>query len=351
MSLALLPPDFDVNDVDILRAVNTANRSLAKLDGLVFHLPRYDMLLQPLTAREAVASSEIENIRTTALDILQAELLDDKDTLPQAQKETINYREALLKGYELVQEKECIATNTIVDIQRILEPSKSGIRTQMGTVIMDGFGKVVYEPPQREREIRDLLANLDEYTNNKDEVIDPLIRLAVIHYQFEAIHPFYDGNGRTGRILMILYLVLTGRLQYPVLFLSGYVLANKNRYYKLLNDVTQKQAWKEWVLFILEGVQMQAEETTHRVETMSRLKLKWKKRLKAEYPKLYSFEVLDYLFGHAFYTQTHMSKKVSLSRPTVAKYLENLRDDGLLKDKRVGKERLYFIPELLEILQ
>jgi Fic family protein len=349
--LKKLPPEFNVDDVEILKAVNLANRALAQLDGLVFSLPNYDMLLHPLTAREAVASSEIENIRTTTLDILEAELSTNSHTLPRSQKETLNYREALLKGYRAVKENNFIATNSIVNIQHVLEPNNSGIRTQMGTVILDGFGTIVYEPPQNEREIRDLMDNLDNYTNLFEDGVDPLIKLAIIHYQFESIHPFYDGNGRTGRILMILYLVLAKRLKYPVLYLSGYILQNKNTYYTLLKNVTEESRWKEWVLFILEGVRVQSEETASRVRLMSELKLAWKKKLKHDYPKLYSFEVLDYLFGYAFYTQTHMNRQLDISRPTISKYLNKLLEDGLMKDKVSGKERLFYIPELLEILK
>ena len=305
--------------------------------------------MQPLTAREAVASSEIENIRTTTIDILQAEINRENSILPSALKETLNYKDALLKGYEIVKEKGFLATNFIVEIQKILEPNKSGIRNQMGTVIADGQGNIIHTPPQKESEIRDLMDNLDKYTNS-DTDTDPLIKMAINHYQFESIHPFFDGNGRTGRILMILQLILANRLHYPVLFLSGYILDYKANYYRLLQEVRTKNNWKEWVLFILEGVKVQSIETAKKVKQISDLKLTWKRFLKAEYPQFYSIEILDYLFSSAFYTQTHMSNKVDLSRPTIVKYLDLMIQNNQIKDKKIGKERLFFIPEFLEIL-
>ena len=348
-NLKTLPPDFDTNNIDILKKALEANVALAELNGLIYSLPNYDLLLQPLTAREAVASSEIENIRTTTLDILQAEITKENSILPNSQKETLNYKDALLGGYEIVKNKDFLATNVIVEIQKILEPNKFGIRTQMGTVIADGFGKIVYTPPQNEIEIRDLMNNLDKYINQSDDT-DVLIKMAISHYQFESIHPFYDGNGRTGRILMILHLVLARRLYYPVLFLSGYILSRKADYYRLLQEVRTENNWKEWILFILEGVKIQSLETAKKVKQISDLKLRWKKLLKQEYPQFYSIEILDYIFGFAFYTQTHMSNKVDLSRPTIAKYMDLMVQNNQMQDKKAGKERLFFIPEFLEIL-
>jgi Fic family protein len=345
-----LPPEFDINDIEILKKTNKANIALAGLNGLIYSLPNYELLLQPLTVREAVASSEIENIRTTTLDLLQAEIIGETASLPKAQKETLFYKNALMMGYQAIKTNQFLSTNSIVDIQSILEPNKPGIRTQMGTVIADGYGNVVHKPPQHETEIRDLMQNLDNYMNENHADIDPLIKLAIGHYQFESIHPFYDGNGRTGRIIMILYLVLVKRLDYPVLFLSGYLLSHKADYYRLLQEVRTLGKWKEWVLYILDGIILQSEETTIKVKQISNLKLKWKKLLKEKYPQLYTIEVLDYLFGHAFYTQTHMESKLSISRPTVVKYMKNLMQDGIVQDKKVGKERLFFIPEFIGIL-
>jgi Fic family protein len=349
-TIANLPPNFDFDDIQILKKTNQANIALAGLNGLIFSLPNFELLLLPLTIREAVASNEIENIRTTTLELLQAEIIGETANLPKAQKETLNYKNGLMKGFEEVKKNGFIATNQIVDIQSILKPSKSGVRTQMGTVIADGFGNVIHKPPQNEKEIRDLMQNLDDFMNNDLLDIDPLVKMAIGHYQFESIHPFYDGNGRTGRIIMILFLVLAKRLDYPILFLSGYLLANRQDYYRLLQEVRTMNKWKEWVIFILDGVISQSLETCQKVRKISDLKLKWKKILKENYSQLYTVEILDYLFGYAFYTQTHMESRVAISRPTIVKYMEILINQGLVKDKKVGKERLFFIPEFISIL-
>ena len=349
MNAKRLSQNFDFDKIEILKASKEAGIALAELNGLIYGIPNYELLLTPLTAREAVASSEIENIRTTTLDILQSEISTEKITAP-AQKETLNYKSALLTGYQTVKKKGFLATNDLVEIQKILEPNKAGIRNQMGTVIADGQGNVVHTPPQQESEIRDLLADLDNFVNNHHDGIDPLIKSAIIHYQFETIHPFFDGNGRTGRILMILYLVLTSRLYFPVLFLSGYILNQKVDYYRLLQEVRKTENWDEWVLFVLKGIEIQSKETSIKVKKISDLKLSFKKLLKEKYSKIYSVELLDYLFNSAFYTQTHFSKKLKISRPTAIKYLNQLAEDGYLKEKKSGKERLFFIPEFVEVL-
>lgn len=346
-----LPPDFDFNQPDILKKALQANIALAELNGLIYSLPSYELLLQPLTAREAVASSEIENIRTTTLDILQAEI-DEAKVLPKAQKETLRYKNALQAGYELTKKYGFIATNQIVGIQEVLEPDKSGIRTTMGTVIADGDGNIVHTPPQHEQEIRVLLKNLDDFTNNFSNHgdLDPLIKMAILHFQFESIHPFYDGNGRTGRILMVLYLYLVNRLRFPVLFISGYILKHKDQYYQYLNDLQNGGDWKQWILYILDAVEIQARETAGRITGIKHLQEEWKQMLKIQYPKIYSVDFLDYIFSKAFYTQTQLAKATGITRPTAIKYLEILLLDGKLKEQKLGKERLFYIPDFITLL-
>jgi Fic family protein len=349
MTVKKLQRNFDFDKVQILKASRDASVALAELNGLIYGIPHYELLLKPLTVREAVASSEIENIRTTTLDILQVEISTGK-IKASAQKETLNYKAALLRGYEIVKNKGFLATNDLVEIQRILEPHKAGIRNQMGTVIADGFGKVVHTPPQEEKEVRDLLEDLDDFLNDDSDNLDPLIKAAIIHHQFESIHPFFDGNGRTGRILMILYLILVSKLHFPVLFISGYILANKADYYNLLQHVREHDNWDAWVLFILKAIEIQSKETSIKVKKISDLKLFWKQLLKEKYPKIYSVELLDYLFKSAFYTQTHISKNLDISRPTAVKYLNQLVESGHLKERKGGKERLFYIPEFVEAL-
>lgn len=342
-----LPPSFDV---DILKKTNEANIALAELKGLICLLPNYKLSLQPLTAREAVASSEIENIRITTIEILQAEIIQDTREISQFQKETINYKKALNQGFNDILHLQFLATNGIVNIQSILEPNKPGVRTQMGTVIADDQGNVICTPPQLESEIRDLMENLDAYANNQHDDVDPLIKMAIYHYQYESIHPFYDGNGRTGRILMVLYLCLMGRLQFPILYLSGYILSHKSQYYKYLQNVRDHEDWKTWILFILEGVALQSKETAGKVTSIIELQRTWKSRLKKDYSKMYSIEMLEYLFSNAFYTQSRMTQYTSISRPTSIKYLEKFASQGLMKEQKIGRDRLFFIPEFIEIL-
>jgi Fic family protein len=349
MNVKPLQKSWDFDTVEILKASRDAGIALAELNGLIYGIPNYELLLTPLTAREAVASSEIENIRTTTLDILLAEVSNHKITVS-AQKETLAYKKALLEGYKNIRGKEFLATNDLVKIQTILEPNKPGIRNQMGTVIAGGLGNVIHTPPQEESLIRDLLKNLDEFVNDTQDNIDPLIKCAIIHYQFETIHPFFDGNGRTGRILMILYLVLAGKLRFPVLYLSGYILAQKNDYYKFLQEVRDTDNWDNWILFVLKGIEKQSKETNIKVKRISDLKNEWKILLKESYLKFYSPQILDYLFSHAFYTQTHLSENLKVSRPTAARYLDTLAQDRFLKSKKEGKERLFFISEFVNIL-
>lgn len=354
-ALSSLPPKIDLREVEILEKALSANIALAELNGLVLSIPNYEILLVPLTAREAVASSEIESIYTTTLDILQAELFPEEN-LPKEQKETLNYKQALLAGYRSVLSKEFISTNQIIDIQKVLEPIKSGIRKLPGTVIVNGLGEVIYTPPQGEALLRTLLKNWEDYCNKPSE-IDALIRMAILHYQFESIHPFYDGNGRTGRILMVLHLVLEKRLRFPILFLSGYILKTKRRYYELLQKVRTENAWKEWIVYILEGIEKQSLETSQRILAIKTLIEKTKHPLaidgrptKGWFPKTISGNILDYWFSRAFYSQKDMVKALEINRKTASKYLDGFHKRGFLEMKIVKKQKIYFNPEFIKLL-
>jgi Fic family protein len=224
--LPLLPPNFNFDDIDILKKVNKANIALSRLSGEAKSIPNREILIEPLAFREAVASSEIENINTTLDEAFQVTYFAENE-LKKEQKETRNYREALNTGYKLVKMQEFLNTNSFLKIQAVLEPDKIGIRKVPVSIKNSVTGEILYTPPVTENLIRSLLKNFEDFFNNFDEDIDPLIRMAIMHYQFESIHPFLDGNGRTGRILMVLYLCLVSRLELPILFLSGYI--NRNR--------------------------------------------------------------------------------------------------------------------------
>ena len=342
--LTTLPPKINLRDVEILEKALKANIALAELNGLILSIPNYEILLAPLTAREAVASSEIESIYTTTLDILQAELFPE-EKLPKEQKETLNYKQALLAGYESILNKAFISTNQIVEIQKVLEPSKSGIRKLPGTVIVNGIGEVIYTPPQGEALIRGLLKNWEDYCNEPSGA-DALIRMAILHYQFESIHPFYDGNGRTGRILMVLQLFLEKRLRFPILFLSGYILSTKRRYYELLQKVRTENLWKEWIIYILEGIEKQSLETSKRIFAIKNLIEKMKRTsLLGE-----SAELIDYWFSRAFYSQKDMIRILGINRKTASKYLESLRKNGAFEMKIIKKQKIYFNQEFIKLL-
>lgn len=351
--LPILPPEFNFKTVEILEKSLQANIALSELNGLIMSLPNKSLILLPLTAKEAVSSSGIENIFSTTLDILQNEIFTGEVKGDSGTKETLRYKKALFVGFQLVEDKKMITTNDIINIHSVIEPNKKGIRKIPGTVIAKTDGSIVHTPPQSEIEIRDLLANLEKYINeaNFSNDIDPLVRLAVSHYQFESIHPFYDGNGRAGRILMILELVLAGRLNFPCLFLSDYILKNKNQYYTGLQSVRLDNNWKDWVLYILDAIEIQSKETSKKVRQIIKLKEEFSSQIKQEMPKLASFDVLEYFFSNAFYTVNTLSNKMSITLKTARGYLKTLESQNILHQQTVKNQKLYFIPGLIDILK
>lgn len=352
--LPLLPPQVDFDDVDLLKLVNKANNSLYELKGAAHLLPNGFILISPLSVREAVESSGIENIVTTVADALRADIIYDKNELKGAEKEILNYRDALLEGFRLLQKDGFLNTNSIIQIQSILEPNKKGIRNIPDVALRNSRTREVrYTPPEGPDIIRDKMKNLEDYFNNIEEFddIDPLIRAAVIHYQFEAIHPFFDGNGRTGRMLIVLYLVKVGRLDLPILFLSKYILENQEDYYKLLLEVTSKNNWREWVIYLLKGIDKQAQETKEKIIAIKDLMSVYK-NMEVELGKagVMSGAVIDYLFSNAFYTQQTMSLKLGVHRNTAAKYFSELEILGVVKKFKYKRENIYYNETFIKIL-
>jgi Fic family protein len=341
-----LPIDFDFKTPEILEKTISANSALAILNLEISNLSNFDLLLQPLTAREAVASSEIENIRTTTLELLQAELMK-VDEMSNAQKETLNYKNALKKGFELVLANNKLGIAEIVEIQKIIVPEKANLRTRQ-VVIANKKGAVIYTPPKAE-EIYSYLENLEKYFEINDD-LDPLINMAITHYQFEFIHPFLDGNGRTGRILMILYLVLKAKIKYPVLFLSGYILEFKPYYYQLFAEVREHNNWTEWVMFFLGAIEIQAVETTARIKEIKALEAKFMIILKDNFNRINPQTLSNYFFSKAFYTQTNMVKDLGISRISATRYLEIMLEQGHFQTRKLGREKLYFIQKFIEVL-
>lgn len=348
--LPLLPPSGDMETKTVLKQLVKANRALAELKGYADTIPNKHILINAVMIIEAKDSSAIENIITTHDELYKA-MSDASGATPEA-KEVVNYREALWRGYELVRDREMLTTNIIIEIQEIIEKNRAGIRKVSGTVLKnERTGEIVYTPPVGEMQIRALMSNLEEYINENESDDDPLVKLAVIHYQFESIHPFYDGNGRTGRIINVLYLILSKLLDSPILYLSRYIIRTKLQYYKLLQEVRIHENWEEWIVYILTGIEQTAVETLElvkrihaEVETMSA-------EIKEKLPKIYSRELIDLLFQE-FYTKTiYIENGLSVSRKTASTYLSSLEKVGFLVSEKIGRERIYLNKRLFNLVK
>lgn len=349
-ALPLLPPAYDFDQVQLLKAANRANHAVDRLNKAARLLPNPLLLLAPLSMREAVASSGIEDIHTTTADAFRAEVLPAKE-VGKAQKETLYYKDALMLGFELLQKQGFLHGNSFIQIQSVLEPSKPGIRKIPGTVIANAVtGEVIYTPPSGLPVIQDKLKNYDHYFNDPGFDPDPLIRMAVLHYQFEAIHPFLDGNGRTGRMLMVLYLVMREKLDLPILFISGYLLKNRAEYYRLLTEVTGKGNWKDWTHYILTATAVQADETTELVTRIKALMEEAEKLVQKKARAIHSAQLIDFLFANPFYTQASMVKMMKIHRNSAAKYLNLLTKVGLLKKTKYKRSVIYYYPAFLELV-
>ncbi|NSW92783.1 MAG: Fic family protein [Firmicutes bacterium] len=346
----LLPPEAELETKRVLKQLLRSHRALAELKGFADMIPNKNILINAVTINEAKDSSEIENIITTHDELFKA--MSQENYNNPAAKEVINYRTALWHGYELVKEKKILTTNMIVEIQQLIEKNRAGIRKLPGTVLKnEATGEVVYTPPSGEKEILALMSNLEKYINDDYDNVDPLIKLAVIHYQFETIHPFYDGNGRTGRIINVLYLILKELLDSPILYLSKYIIRNKSAYYRLLQEVRTKGGWEEWILFILEGIELTAEETLLLVKRINNVVEKTAEDIKDVLPKIYSRELVDLLF-YEFYTKiVYIKKGLNVSRKTASAYLSSLEETGFLVSQKIGKERIYLNTRLFEVVQ
>ena len=349
-NLKLLPPEIELETKMVLKQLTRSHRALAELKGFADMIPNKNILINAVTINEAKDSSEIENIVTTHDELFKA--MSGESYENPAAKEVINYRSALWHGYKIVKEKGFLATNMIIEIQQLIESNRAGIRKLPGTVLRnEATGEVIYTPPSGEQEILSLLSNLENYINNDYDNIDSLVKLAVIHYQFESIHPFYDGNGRTGRIINVLYLVLKELLDSPILYLSKFIIRNKSAYYKLLQEVTVKGNWEEWILFILQGIEETAEETLILVKEMNILLENTAGQIKEVLPKIYSRELVNLIF-YEFYTKiSYIQDGLNVSRKTASTYLSSLEDTGFLISEKIGRERIYLNKGLLQIVR
>jgi cell filamentation protein, protein adenylyltransferase len=349
--LPFLPPAKEkIETIKVLRQLVKSSVALAELKGLANTLPNPNILLNAIILKEARASSEIENVITTQDKLYQA--LTAKNTqIDPATKEVLRYREAMLFGFHFIQKSGFLNTNAIIEIQKVLEENNAGIRKLPGTALRNAAtGKVIYTPPDDYDTILRLMKNLEEYLNEYDD-ISPLIKLAVQHYQFESIHPFYDGNGRTGRIINVLYLILHNLLESPILYLSAYIIDNKADYYRLLQEIRLKDNWEEWILYILKGIEVTAKDTISQVEEINKLFIKTQEKIKSEAGKSYNKELLELLFEHPYSKIEYLVDRLEISRITATKYLKQLEKTGILQSRKVWKETLYINTELFDLLK
>jgi Fic family protein len=347
--LPLLPPKQELETIAVLRKTISASRALSKLNGAITNLPNPRLFLDTIHLQEAKASSEIENIITTNDDLYQAIVADKKFDNPAA-KEVISYKEALWHGLEQLEKKPFITTNLCIEIVQRIKQNTSGIRTTPGTTLSNTKGEVIYTPPSGESVIRDRLSNLEKFINEPSK-LDPLIKMALMHYQFEAIHPFADGNGRTGRILLLLYLKLEKLLDVPAIYLSEYIINNKAAYYNKLRLVTEKEDWEGWILYMLDMIETTAQKGLERLEAITSLMEQLSEEIKTQLPKAYSRELVEILFRLPYTKRKHLIDEKLGTPKTVGNYLRDLEHAGFLKSVKVGKEKLYLNFRLMEILE
>lgn len=347
--LPLLPPQAELETKEILTKTIRASRALAQLNGAIRNLPNPSLFLDTLHLQEAKASSEIENIITTNDDLYQA-VVADKKFDNAATKEVISYKEAIWLGFSRLEQRPFITTNLCIELVQCIKQNTAGIRTTPGTTLSNRQGEVIYTPPSGEQVIREKMANLETFINENDS-IDPLIKMAVSHYQFEAIHPFSDGNGRTGRILLLLQLKLEKLLDVPALFLSEYIIKHKDMYYEGLRSVTENNEWSTFIRYMLDMVETTAIKGLERLESIVQLMDTTGQEIKEKLPKVYSKDLVEVIFKLP-YTKRQNLINADLGTPkTVGNYLIALEEAGFLKSIKVGKEKLYLNRPLMNILE
>ena len=347
-AVPLLPPLINTFEEGITRRLIEARTELAELNGYSHAMPNPMLLLSPAILRESVASSSIENINTTVAEVLQAQLFPETER-PESNKEVLRYREAVFGGHAMIK-KMPISVRVINHIHDTLMPNdSSGIRRVQNKIINTANGEPIYTPPIASQ-IPDLLSNWVNFVNDETTGIDPLIKSAIAHYQFEAIHPFLDGNGRTGRILMVLMLSKYNLLDLPILFISGYIDKNRSEYYRLLQEVTTKYNWSEYLIFMTIGFQEQAKNTKKLLLQIMDLFEKTKMEVREKHKKVYSSDLIESLFTYPIITPAKLSEVLEVHRGTATRYLNTLTEGKILKDSLIGKYHLYVNQKLLTII-
>ena len=349
MDVYSFPPGNRFESVEVLKKLAQAHRYLAELKGLAHSIPNEGILIDTLTLQEAKDSSEVEDIVTTHDELFKAGAGELGGT--PAAKEVRDYSAALKLGFSRVRSAGVLRLNDILEIQGIIKRNHAGLRRLPGTVLKNADDAVVYEPPQHPGDIELLMAKLVEYINTPtDSGLDPLIRMALMHHQFESIHPFYDGNGRVGRILNILYLVIHQLLDIPILYLSRHITSNKSEYYRLLQGVREHGNWDEWVLYILDSVEGTAKETISLVQKIKTLMMSTKHKIRTDAPKIYSQDLLNNLFRHPYTKIGYLMEDLGVTRITATKYLEELVAKEVLTRQKIGRDSYYINVALCDAL-
>ena len=340
----------NIESKKVLKKLASAHRALAELKGISASIPNQAILINTLGLQEAKDSSAIENIITTHDEIYKAGLHIGEMASLEA-KEVQNYIGALKKGFQLISNHNILNINSIIEIQSVLENNNAGFRKVPGTVLKNTrTGMTVYSPPQDYQTILSLMGDLEKFINNEPKSdIDPLVKMSIIHHQFESIHPFYDGNGMTGRIINVLYLILCGLLDSPILYLSRFIINKKDNYYRLLQETRNNDNWENWILYMLDGVEKTSRETFKLIREIRELMFEYKYVLRDNY-KFYSQDLLNNLFKHPYTKIAFIEADLNVSRVTAANYLNRLAKDGLLKKERLGTGNYYVNEKLFSLL-
>lgn len=344
-----LPLNIPISE-DIYRLLISASRALSELNVVAKTIPNRYILINALILQEAKDSSEIENIITTHDELFLASV--DESKITQATKEVRDYARALEIGFWLINKDKLFRNSHILAIQKKLERNNAGFRRQSGTMLKNpSTGETKYIPPQKYDDIVRLMSNLESYINDDSlQDFDPLIKMAIIHYQFESIHPFYDGNGRSGRIINVLYLVYKGLLDLPILYLSGYIVRHKAQYYELLQKVRDDGAWEEWISYMLVGVEQTARATTTAINSIKNLMDRTKNTLRDK-TDFYTKDLLEMLFVHPYTRIESISSKLKITRQTASKYLKKCEELKIVQCIKMGKNNYYVNVELCEIFR
>ena len=354
--LPTLPLPYDLETVAVLKQLNKANKKLAELKGIARTIPNENILISMLALQEARDSSAVENIVTTQDDLYQAGVSDNIRIINPATKEVLRYREAIFEGFEMVRKNKILSNNVIKKVQEKVKENNAGFLVSPSKALVNqSDGRVIYTPPQDINEVNEKMSNLEAFINDQElSNLDPLIKMAIIHHQFESIHPFGDGNGRTGRIVNILYLVITDLLDLPILYLSRYITHHKGEYYHLIQAIRDKNTdnakeWEEWILFILKGVEETAGNTIELGKGISLLMAEYKNVLRPIFDKAYKHELINNLFFHPYTKIEYMQHDMIVQRKTAAKYLDKIVETGLLEKVKKGRENYYINVKLCNL--